>query len=113
MADNDLDGMLSTGQQRGPTEEAGVSEQATRVVDTYNDVVQMWIRQKFPSGLRCPLCGSIKWNIAPLAEVMLRPELGKAYLGKALPVSPLTCGNCAHVVSFAAITMGTMPSGEA
>lgn len=68
--------------------------------------IQQWIKAKFPQGMRCPMCGQTKLSILPdlYADNLIGTQ--ETTLGGGVLVVTALCGNCSHVVSFAAKPMG-------
>lgn len=74
-------------------------------------MIQDWIKQKFPSGLKCPACGgALITPIAPGAIVGLdakgRPDTNAA----PFYVFSFLCENCAYVLSFSIDKIGPDPT---
>lgn len=62
-----------------------------------------WLQRHNP---RCPVCGG---NGFSLGEIVAPPVMqggGINIGGPSVPVLQVVCGNCAHVLHFAAVPMG-------
>jgi hypothetical protein len=69
-----------------------------------------WLQAKLPN-LRCPLCGTEGFIIGELlaSPVMLNNVINVA---QAVPLVPVVCRNCGHVLLFSAVLMGLAPPSE-
>ena len=78
-----------------------------------------WLERFWGTDPPCPVCTNTEWFIAPLVESPIRPlEMGAVLQGQAVPLVPVICKTCGHVMWFHAITMGlsspgTLPSQTA
>ncbi len=79
-------------------------------VDEYNRRVTDWMRGHWPSPVPCPLCQTTAgWQLLPTAEIPLRTNDVEGQLpGKAIPVVPLICRHCAHIVTLSAVAIGVL-----
>jgi hypothetical protein len=72
--------------------------------------LQAWMRAKFPTGLTCPACRRSNWQALPLVVVPNYTSGGFSLGGPTVPMVPLACNNCAHIMLFAAVPLGLASS---
>lgn len=59
----------------------------------------------------CPMCGSGPWNIQDSTFQLTEFNEGSMVIGgPVIPIIPVTCGNCGHVVLVNAIIAGIQKS---
>lgn len=77
-------------------------------ISEFNERVQQWISERWPAGGMCPMCKTMSgWQLAPPAEVAIRPDVVENTAARqAMVLITLTCNKCAYVVSLNAVTMG-------
>ncbi|MBY0523421.1 MAG: hypothetical protein K2R98_08475 [Gemmataceae bacterium] len=74
--------------------------------------LEEWMRLKLPnfSSYHCPLCGMASGWIAGPLVAMPANQGGAVNFGTLVPVLPLTCSNCAYVLSLNAALVGLVPA---
>jgi hypothetical protein len=79
-------------------------------VTEYNRVALEWINSHGLTPRPCPLCGTnAGWQLLPPTEAPIRPGDVEGQLpGKAIPLVPLMCNHCAHVMFLSAIAVGVV-----
>ncbi len=69
--------------------------------DLYASLFVAYLQRKGIGGLTCSVCGSKGWSVTP-PVTQLGYEEGSIQLGGySMPVLPVICRNCKHVVNFA------------
>lgn len=77
-----------------------------RLVDTYK--AQQWIRQK-AFNMRCPVCQGQSFGVdSVIAMTNSIDENTRINYLSGLPLVPVTCGNCGHIMFFNAKQMGLL-----
>jgi hypothetical protein len=76
----------------------------------YVQLVANYLHTTFPAGLACPLCGNRGWDVeeptaAPVVPYPIPSPLPASPQGS-LPLAPVTCTGCGHVLLFRATVVG-------
>jgi len=79
-------------------------------IPDYNRLATEWLTSHGVTGRPCSLCGTtVGWQLLPPAEIVLRTgDVEEQTSGRAVPVVPIMCRHCAHVVFLSAIALGVV-----
>jgi len=79
----------------------------------YYGKVRTWLRQYGLEDTPCPSCGHNSWLITPAVDTPIRfPEMGKFYVGKSVPLTPVICQTCGFIRWFNALKIGALDKAE-
>jgi hypothetical protein len=68
-----------------------------------------WLNKHWDGAKSCPVCRSNNWSIPDMAFELRQFFGGNRVLGgPIIPLVPITCGTCGHVMMFNAILLGVV-----